>query len=64
MRTSKKMISYISKYIVSLTLFFCIIGFANAQYLFFDHDGLKREYIFYASKNLKQDAPLVILMHG
>jgi len=54
MKTGKKLISYISKYIVSLALFFCIIRIANAQYLYFNHDGLKREYIFCAPKNLKK----------
>jgi polyhydroxybutyrate depolymerase len=30
----------------------------------FNHNGLTREYIFYAPNNLKKDAPLVVVLHG
>lgn len=49
---------------ISIAIFFSIISVANAQYLSFDHDGITREYIYYAPSNLEEDAPLVIVMHG
>lgn len=30
----------------------------------FRHDGLEREYLFYAPKDLKPNAPLVLVLHG
>lgn len=30
----------------------------------FEHNGLTREYIFYASDNIPENAPLVVVLHG
>ena len=30
----------------------------------FEHNGLTREYIYYASENIPEDAPLVVVLHG
>jgi len=30
----------------------------------FEHNGLIREYIYYAAKNLQKNAPLVVVLHG
>ncbi|MFT4735501.1 MAG: polyhydroxybutyrate depolymerase [Algoriphagus sp.] len=30
----------------------------------FDHNGIKREYIYYAPDNLSENAPLVVVLHG
>ena len=53
-----------SKYVVMIAIVFSIISVANAQYQRFDHNGLTREYIYYAPSNLEEDAPLVMVMHG
>ena len=37
---------------------------AKAQYTFFDHDGITRQYIYYEPTELNEQLPLVFVMHG
>ena len=37
---------------------------AQAQYTFFDHDGITRQYIYYEPTELNEQLPLVFVMHG
>ena len=37
---------------------------AQAQYTFFDHDGIDRQYIYYEPTELNEQLPLVFVMHG
>ena len=37
---------------------------AQAQYTFFDHDGITRQYIYYEPTELNELLPLVFVMHG
>ena len=48
-----------------LLIFLCLpmIGFGQQTFNFL-HDGLNREYIYYAPANLQVDAPLVFVTHG
>ena len=48
-----------------LLIFLCLpcIGFGQ-QTFNFSHNGLNREYIYYAPANIQPDAPLVFVAHG
>ena len=37
---------------------------AQAQYAFFDHGGITRQYIYYEPTELNEQLPLVFVMHG
>jgi polyhydroxybutyrate depolymerase len=48
-----------------LLIFFCFPCICFGQQTFnFSHNGLNREYIYYAPVNIQSDAPLVFVAHG
>ena len=49
---------------ILLLLFCCPFLIYGQQSFNFQHDGLDREYIYYAPNNLALDAPLVFVAHG
>ena len=44
--------------------FLCAIAAPEPPYQNFEHDGMTRQYLYYAPENLPENAPLVIVMHG
>ena len=51
------------KKLLLILLYFPMIGFGQQTFNFV-HNGLNREYIYYAPTNLQIDAPLVFVAHG